>query len=91
MSDGLRDVRLDREEWFACIVCCGLGGNCGSENCVELTDARINVNAIKRAMCISASTNNPIEKAKKKMWVLRVGQISAGERPPSNKEINNYQ
>ena len=87
MSDGSRAVRLDREEWSAFMVRHGLGGNCGSESCVELTDARINVNAIERA----ASTNNQIEKVKKKMWVLRVGQIPAGERPPSNTAINNCQ
>jgi hypothetical protein len=87
MSDGSRDVRLDREEWSAFMVRHGLGGNCGSESCVELTDARINVTAIERA----ASTNNQIEKVKKKMWVLRVGQIPAGERPPSNTAINNCQ
>ena len=87
MSDGSRAVRLDREEWSAFMVRHGLGENCGSESCVELTDARVNVNAIERA----ASTNNQIEKVKKKMWVLRVGQIPAGERPPSNTAINNCQ
>ena len=91
MSNCSRYVRLDREEWCALMVCYGLGGNCGSESCVKLTNARLNLKAIERAMWISASTNNPIEKVKKKMWVLRVGQISTGERPPSNTAINNYQ
>ena len=57
MSDGSRDVRLDREEWCAFMVCYGLGGNCGSESCVELTDAHINVKAIKRAICISSDVD----------------------------------
>ena len=43
MSDGSRDVCLDREEWCAFMVRYGLGGNCGSESCAELTDAHIHV------------------------------------------------
>jgi hypothetical protein len=67
------------------------GGICGGVGCVELTDARINTKAIERATgMIQNTTTNPIEKVKK-MWVLRVGKISAGEKPPSNTAINNCQ
>jgi hypothetical protein len=56
---------------------------------VELADAGINTKAIKRSTGMSQNTTtNSIEKVKK-MWVLRVGQISAGEKTPSNTAINN--
>jgi hypothetical protein len=74
------------------MVCYGLqGGICGGVGCVELIDACINTKALERATGMSQNTTtNPIEKVKK-MWVLRVRQISAGEKKPSNTAIYNCQ